>query len=72
MPDRLAPEWRRQKLADVDLTGEPSQSQWYRAPTHGFSKPTRSRILLVDGYGVEGDAHACRCVRHRCLARKKS
>ena len=25
---------------------------------HRFSKPTRDRIVLLEGHGVEGDAHA--------------
>jgi MOSC domain-containing protein YiiM len=54
---------------DVDLTGKIVAVA--SDPTHGFSKPTRSRIVLVDGYGVEEDAHAGRYVRHRYLARKE-
>jgi MOSC domain-containing protein YiiM len=38
---------------------------------HHFSKPTRSRIVLVEGHGVEGDAHAGAFVRHRYLARRQ-
>ena len=36
---------------------------------HHFSKPTRESILLIEGHGVEGDAHAGPFVRHRYLAR---
>ncbi|WP_371746157.1 hypothetical protein [Bradyrhizobium sp. CCBAU 53351] len=36
---------------------------------HHFSKPTQERIILVEGHGVEGDAHAGPFVRHRYLAR---
>ncbi|MDY0911029.1 MOSC domain-containing protein [Microbacterium sp. CFBP9034] len=32
---------------------------------HRFSKPTRTSITLVAGYGVEGDAHAGATVKHR-------
>jgi hypothetical protein len=32
---------------------------------HHFSKPSRRDILLVEGHGVEGDAHAGPFVRHR-------
>jgi hypothetical protein len=39
-------------------------------PAHGFSKPTVGRIVLVEGYGVQGDAHAGRYVRHRYLAKR--
>ncbi|MET4717295.1 hypothetical protein ABIF63_001401 [Bradyrhizobium japonicum] len=37
---------------------------------HHFSKPTQDRIILVEGQGVEGDAHAGPFVRHRYLARR--
>ena len=37
---------------------------------HHFSKPTQDRIILVEGHGVEGDAHAGSFVRHRYLARR--
>ncbi len=33
--------------------------------THTFSKPSRPSILLVEGLGVEGDAHLGETVRHR-------
>ncbi|GHF22469.1 MOSC domain-containing protein [Streptomyces morookaense] len=32
---------------------------------HGFSKPVRDRILLLEGLGVEGDAHLGVTVQHR-------
>jgi hypothetical protein len=38
---------------------------------HHFSKPVRDRIVLVEGHGVEGDAHAGPFVRHRYLARRR-
>ncbi|MEY9418021.1 hypothetical protein ABIF69_004463 [Bradyrhizobium japonicum] len=38
---------------------------------HHFSKPTRDSIILVEGHGVEGDAHAGSFVRHRYLARRR-
>jgi hypothetical protein len=69
MPARLASQWRRQNVVGIDSMGKivavASDS------THWFSKPTKSRIVLIDGYGVEGDAHAGRYVRHRYLARKE-
>ncbi|MBZ6078645.1 MOSC domain-containing protein [Microvirga puerhi] len=34
-------------------------------PIHAFSKPTRGRIRLLAGLGVEGDAHAGTTVKHR-------
>ncbi len=33
--------------------------------THTFSKPSRPSILLVEGLGVEGDAHLGETVKHR-------
>jgi len=40
-------------------------------PGHHFSKPIQDRIVLVEGYGVEGDAHGGPFVRHRYLARRR-
>jgi len=40
-----------------------------RDPRHAFSKPEADRITLVEGIGVEGDAHAGRTVQH--LSRKR-
>src|SRR3954447_16053039 len=36
-----------------------------RSPTHTLSKPTRDRIRLLAGLGVEGDAHLGETVKHR-------
>jgi hypothetical protein len=36
---------------------------------HAFSKPLRQRITLIEGHGVEGDAHAGEYIRHRFIAR---
>jgi hypothetical protein len=41
-------------------------------PLHGFSKHAKESINLVEGHGVEGDAHAGQHVRHRFLARRWS
>jgi hypothetical protein len=38
---------------------------------HNFSKCPQRDIMLVEGHGVEGDAHAGPYVRHRYLARKQ-
>jgi MOSC domain-containing protein YiiM len=35
------------------------------SPTHTLRKPTRNSIVLLEGLGVEGDAHMGRTVRHR-------
>lgn len=40
-------------------------------PGHHFSKPVQDRIVLVEGHGVRGDAHAGPLVRHRYLARRR-
>jgi MOSC domain-containing protein YiiM len=34
------------------------------SPEHAFSKPNRDRIRLLEGLGVEGDAHAGVTVQH--------
>ena len=36
-----------------------------RSATHTLSKPTRDRIQLLCGQGVEGDAHCGETVKHR-------
>ena len=38
-----------------------------RSPKHTFSKPNEKFIKLIKGYGVEGDAHAGKKVKHRFL-----
>jgi MOSC domain-containing protein YiiM len=38
---------------------------------HHFSKTAQRDIELVEGHGVEGDAHAGALVRHRYLARRQ-
>jgi hypothetical protein len=38
---------------------------------HRFSKAPQRDILLVEGHGVEGDAHSGAFVRHRYLARRR-
>lgn len=39
---------------------------------HAFRKPAKESINLIEGQGVEGDAHAGQHVRHRFLARRWS
>lgn len=41
-----------------------------RSATHAFSKPPCSRITLIAGLGVEGDAHAGATVKHRSRVAK--
>jgi MOSC domain-containing protein YiiM len=40
------------------------------SPTHSFSKPNRERIRLLQGLGVEGDAHLGQTVKHRSRVKK--
>ena len=42
----------------------------HRAGTHGFSKTTEEEIRLLQGLGVEGDAHSGATVKHRSRARR--
>jgi MOSC domain-containing protein YiiM len=41
-----------------------------RASSHSFSKTTEPRITLLEGLGVEGDAHAGRTTQHLYLVKK--
>jgi hypothetical protein len=41
------------------------------AELHRFSKSARRSLVLMEGLGVEGDAHAGPFVRHRHLARRR-
>jgi MOSC domain-containing protein YiiM len=40
-----------------------------RSPRHRFSKDVVERVVLVEGVGVEGDAHAGATVQHRSRKR---
>jgi MOSC domain-containing protein YiiM len=51
------------RKADGKVLGVSSDAQ------HGFSKPFKRYITLVENHGVEGDAHAGSHVRHRYIAR---
>ena len=37
----------------------------HRSPVHEFSKQTENELRLIEGLGVEGDAHAGETVKHR-------
>jgi len=37
---------------------------------HTFSKPNKALITLIEGFGVEGDAHAGKTVKHRVLVKR--
>jgi MOSC domain-containing protein YiiM len=39
------------------------------SPTHTMSKTVRNRVRLVEGHGVEGDAHMGTTVKHRSRVR---
>lgn len=41
-----------------------------RSSQHTFSKPNQELINLVEGVGVEGDAHAGKTVKHRYLVKR--
>lgn len=41
-----------------------------RSGTHTFSKPNQAEIRLLEGLGVEGDAHAGKTVKHRSRVAK--
>lgn len=42
----------------------------HASPVHGFHKEPRDAIRLVEGLGVEGDAHAGETVQHRSRVRR--
>ena len=41
-----------------------------RSATHSFSKPTADAITLIEGWGVEGDAHAGATAQHLYVVKK--
>lgn len=41
-----------------------------RSPGHTMSKPNQASITLVEGYGIEGDAHAGATVKHRSRVKR--
>jgi MOSC domain-containing protein YiiM len=45
--------------------GEPTVVAVHRNAVHGFRKFAEDGIVLVEGLGVEGDAHSGRTVKHR-------
>jgi MOSC domain-containing protein YiiM len=48
----------------------PSVAAASSSAEHSFSKPNRSSITLIEGFGVAGDAHAGSDVKHRYLVRQ--
>lgn len=41
-----------------------------RSDIHTFGKPNEAQIMLIEDFGVEGDAHAGKKVKHRFLAKQ--
>ena len=41
-----------------------------RSGSHSFSKPTCTSVHLIEGLGVEGDAHSGKTVKHRSRVAK--
>jgi MOSC domain-containing protein YiiM len=39
------------------------------SPKHTMSKPVRDRVRLIEGHGIEGDAHMGTTVKHRSRVR---
>ncbi|MFP7761451.1 MOSC domain-containing protein [Marisediminicola sp. LYQ85] len=54
----------------TDATRGPRVVSVSRAPEHYFSKAVVPNIRLIEGIGVEGDAHAGGTTQHRYLLRK--
>ncbi|HZY18211.1 MAG TPA: MOSC domain-containing protein [Ramlibacter sp.] len=48
----------------------PQVAAVHRSSSHSFSKHAEDAITLVEGLGVEGDAHAGATVRHRSRVRR--
>ena len=44
----------------------------HRSDSHSFSKPSHESITLLEGIGVEGDAHAGVTVKHRSRVAKNA
>ena len=49
---------------------KPSVEAVNRSEKYTFSKPSQTEIHLIKGFGVEGDAHAGKTVKHRYLMNK--
>ena len=63
--------WRQNDLlaADDALRG-PLVLAVHASATHKFSKAAQSSITLLEGLGVEGDAHCGKTVQHRYAKRR--
>ncbi|MGJ6979150.1 MOSC domain-containing protein [Aestuariimicrobium soli] len=56
--------------AGTDTVAPPTVRAVHRSPSHSFSKQTLEQVTLVEGIGVEGDAHAGVSVKHRSRVAK--
>lgn len=52
------------------MADSPSVAAVALSGTHTFTKPTVERIQLVEGLGVDGDAHLGKTVKHRSRVRR--
>ena len=52
------------------MADAPSVAAVALSGTHSFTKPTVERIQLVEGLGVDGDAHLGKTVKHRSRVRR--
>lgn len=67
-PDGTAhvePDPRQTRPMSTHEVDQPSVVEVARDEEHRFSKPVVDHIVLVEGWGVEGDAHAGTTVQHR-------
>lgn len=61
---------RECSFAPMDRTPSPRVLFVSLSATHGMAKTNQTAIRLVEGIGVEGDAHAGRTVKHRSRVRQ--
>jgi len=59
--ERLAGQWDRKTLRTMPA----AVHAVHQSATHSFSKTAVTYIMLVEGLGVEGDAHSGATVKHR-------
>lgn len=57
-------------VRSVDMEGKGTVIAVSCDGTHRFSKPNRPSIRLIEGHGIEGDAHAGRFIKHRYQAKR--
>ena len=59
----------RPRTATLPSASEPRVVAVSRSPRHRFTKDVVDSVLLVEGHGVDGDAHAGATVQHRSRKR---